>query len=322
MGEPRVIAPIMAAGQLMGYVSIAEGGRRLEELDRLAAEQAGMACAIVLLKEHTTWEVEQRVRGDFLNDLLSGEIPDDAIMLSRAAYLGHDLLTPHRVVIVQGKGAGTDNMVPSPDVSERILKVLSRRSGNHLAARRGEGIVLLIPDDPLISTGNQRVRALISDIERECRQSITHAVISIGVGGRCRELKAYRESYLQATRALTIVSKTGQERPIVWAEDLGIISLLVASDDPAGLLAFAEEVLGPLARQRHGLQDPLLTTLVAYFREDCSVDRTATVLHLHISSVKYRLRRIAELTQMDLSRSEDRFKLQLALKVRQALEAE
>lgn len=59
----------------------------------------------------------------------------------------------------------------------------------------------------------------------------------------------------------------------------------------------------------------LLLTLETYLRQNCSQNRTAEALHVHLNSLKYRLRRIVELTSLDLRDSEALFYLQLSLRI-------
>ena len=59
----------------------------------------------------------------------------------------------------------------------------------------------------------------------------------------------------------------------------------------------------------------LLMTLETYLRQNCSQNRTAEALHVHLNSLKYRLRRIVELTGLDLRDSEALLYLQLSLRI-------
>ena len=59
----------------------------------------------------------------------------------------------------------------------------------------------------------------------------------------------------------------------------------------------------------------LLLTLETYLAQNCSQNRTADALHVHLNSLKYRLHRIVELTELDLRDSEELLYLQLSLRL-------
>lgn len=58
-----------------------------------------------------------------------------------------------------------------------------------------------------------------------------------------------------------------------------------------------------------------MTTLERYLDSGCDARATAERLHLHRTSLYYRLGRIEELTGRDLSAGPDRLELHLALKL-------
>ncbi len=57
----------------------------------------------------------------------------------------------------------------------------------------------------------------------------------------------------------------------------------------------------------------LLHTLETYLRNSCSQNLTAEALHIHLNSLKYRLRRIEELTEIRFKDAEEIFYLELSL---------
>ena len=59
----------------------------------------------------------------------------------------------------------------------------------------------------------------------------------------------------------------------------------------------------------------LLNTLDTYLKQNCSQNRTAESLHIHLNSLKYRLRRITEFTGINFKDAEEIFYLQLSLRI-------
>src|SRR3989442_2887965 len=100
MSRERLIAPIFAANQVLGYISILDHPPHNEELAFMAIEQAALVLALSIAKERELSEVEGRVRGEFLEDLLHGTYGDEAAAQRRARHVGYPMQGSHIVVLV------------------------------------------------------------------------------------------------------------------------------------------------------------------------------------------------------------------------------
>ncbi len=91
------------------------------------------------------------------------------------------------------------------------------------------------------------------------------------------------------------------------------VTLLAAVPDDVRR-AFAARLLGAVLDydRRHGSE--LLPTLETFLRCAGSWNRCAAELHVHVNTVRYRVRRVEELTHRDLSRIEDQVDVFLALR--------
>jgi purine catabolism regulator len=83
---------------------------------------------------------------------------------------------------------------------------------------------------------------------------------------------------------------------------------------------FHQETLGALAAHDREKGSRLVSTLDAFLRSGNATEAAAR-LSLHRNSLLYRLRRIREITGLDLDDPETRFALHLALRVGDALRA-
>jgi len=63
-----------------------------------------------------------------------------------------------------------------------------------------------------------------------------------------------------------------------------------------------------------------METLRNYFDTNLNTNETAERLYLHINTLRYRLKRIEELTNTSLQKMDDRCNLYIALKVHDVLE--
>src|SRR5713101_8083241 len=98
MSRERLIAPILAANQVLGYISVLDHPPHNEELAFMAIEKAALVLALSIVKERELSEVESRVRGEFLEDLLHGTYGDEAAAQRRARHVGYPLHGSHIVM--------------------------------------------------------------------------------------------------------------------------------------------------------------------------------------------------------------------------------
>jgi carbohydrate diacid regulator len=133
------------------------------------------------------------------------------------------------------------------------------------------------------------------------------ASLRAGIGTRFRGLAGFRTSYQQALHALRCAGR--QPSIVFWPTDVRLFDELIASPG-----AEVEEVIPPATRQV--LQDSTSrTTLEAFFAAELSIADAARTLLLHPNSLRYRLRRIAELTGLDPRRPTDAIELITAARV-------
>jgi hypothetical protein len=101
----------------------------------------------------------------------------------------------------------------------------------------------------------------------------------------------------------------------VDAAQIGSIGLLLSLLHEEARQAFRGRLLDPLLAydREHGTE--LVRTLEVFLRCSGSWTKAAEVMFVHVNSLRYRIRRIEELTGRDLSSLEDQAALLLALRL-------
>lgn len=133
----------------------------------------------------------------------------------------------------------------------------------------------------------------------------------IGIGAPQSSVRAARTSHRQAVIGTRVARLRTGDAAVRW-ESLGPFRLLgSASEDD-----LAAALLDAPARRLLAHGDPeLARTALVYLDEAGSIQRTTQRLGIHRQTAYYRLRRIAEITGLDLANGEDRLSLHLALKL-------
>jgi purine catabolism regulator len=80
---------------------------------------------------------------------------------------------------------------------------------------------------------------------------------------------------------------------------------------------YYESVLGPIENGEGEYGDELLRSLEAFLEHNGQWERAARQLYCHRHTLRYRIRRVEELTGRDLSRARDRIEFWLALRAKE-----
>jgi hypothetical protein len=137
------------------------------------------------------------------------------------------------------------------------------------------------------------------------------ANLSAGISMPVYDTRELKIAYEQAYFAMTACEEPGIRHCLDYAPSF-FIRLLKENELSAHLRHPAILIL-----QRYDMANhtELLETLGSSLSHNCSQNLTAEALHIHLNSLKYRLRRIAELTDINFKDSEEIFYLQLSLKL-------
>ena len=176
-----------------------------------------------------------------------------------------------------------------------------------MAARLSDVIVLADTEAPW-----ERFHAgVVAELRGTC--------CAIGVGGRCQEIADFPRSYRESQLALRIQNAVGGTEQVTLFDDLGVYQVL--GTNTSSMESFVRDWLGALLDYDtvHGAR--LVTTLSEYLDSGGSYSASAVALSVHPSTLKYRLRRIREVSGLDLSIADTRFNLQLATRAWRTLQA-
>lgn len=150
--------------------------------------------------------------------------------------------------------------------------------------------------------------------------------------GRATPAARARESYHEARCALEArmlgiggvddaVAGNGSTGPdllrVATFRDLGSFQLLLSLQDDESLRLFCESLLSPIEQGEGHYGGELLRSLEAFIEENGQWERAARRLYCHRHTLRYRIRKIEELTGRDLSSARNRIEFWLALRGRE-----
>ena len=269
----------------------------------MALEHGATVLALELSRLQSVLEAESRLGGDLLEELLLGT--DDERARMRTQILGYDLGLQQRVGVLDYPKS----------VSEDEAFHAVRRAAQSLGARplfgSRRGTVVVLAD---ASLSWQSLRAEIDvELGREgCR---------IGVGGSCNQAADVPRSYREAQLALQLLASGPQGSSVISFDALGVFEMLADAKDPDTIHRFVRRWLGALLDYDEIRGAELVPTLSAYLEGGQNYGHAAHTLGVHRNTLRYRLRRISEISGHDLGDPDVQFNLQLASRAWRTLAA-
>jgi len=326
--RPIDVVPVRAGSDLLGLLGVglhapvvdgsAEAQGRLRAL-----EHGSTVLALELSKERATAEVERRLRGDLVEELLAGGLESvEAERLARQAErLGHRLPAKAWVVVLEPDDDATEVALSAPGRQDRLDAALSglirSRMQGALTVVRSASAVFLIPEDvaPDLATAER----LAAQILAGATPVMKPGTASVGVGNIANSMAELARSHLEARQALRLTRRAGGHGRVASYRSLGAFRLLLEVQTPDALRRFVEELLGPLLKYAQSRDTPLLETLEALSGARWVRRAAARQLGIHINSMSYRVERIQALTGLSLDDPETRVAISIALRARAML---
>ena len=296
-GDHVSVQPIGARGRVEAFLAMGKG-EGLSQFDRIVASHALSLLAVELDKSRALAEAERRLRGDLLDALVEGRSSPEEVARGLRRF---GLAADDRLAVL-----ALESQTPIHELTWAVEDVLSRRRGGFLTAPRDEVLyVVMAPHDP---RSLEDLRVAIS--ER------LGAPVTVGAGAGVAPGETAR-SFREARYALQVCRV--DDRRLADFASLGTYRLLLSLQEPDALRAFADSVLSPLDRYDQEDGGDLLGSLRSFLEHNARWEAAAGALFVHRHTLRYRMRKVEELTGRDLGSPHDRMEFWLALRARELL---
>ena len=289
----RLAVPLVAGDELVGLL-VARDTAAID-LARAVASQAAVGVRKLQLIERLT---ERNLIKEFFEELAGGRVRGD--LTGRATRLGCDLDRPHVVLAA----------APANDELEQALTAAFSGS---LLDRKDDELRGLVPIPP---AGPERVTRAVRAVHAALAEPV-----AIGLSGPCAGAASFAEGFEHARQARLGSAVLHRTPAVVPFDELGaykyLLGIAVDRDSSDPTMAAVER----LVRYDEQRSAALLPTLEEFLRRHGSISATAETLHVHQNTLRQRLRRIQEVSGLDLRR-DDWLMVEIAVRLvhlRQAL---
>ncbi|WP_158299666.1 PucR family transcriptional regulator [Glycomyces paridis] len=287
---------------------------------------------LVVDDDHTRWPPERRLVAEQLSALLMLELDDPAQRpaphvelvtalkegrveehLMRSAGLPAD--GPVTVIVARGEPEALRETVVAETVAGAAGGDDPLAAPVAAWATHGEETVAVLTGPGAAAAE----RTALVAWARRCAGVLSSAgrpalgAVSVGLADPVRSLEGLPGALEQARHTAALAQPAPGRVDVAEPDHLVSHRMLLAAVEPGVRHTFRTRVLQPLLDYDERHRSDLLVTLRRFLECDGSWRQCALSLHLHVNTVRYRMRRVEELTGRDLRNPLDRMDLALAV---------
>ncbi|HEY3557309.1 MAG TPA: helix-turn-helix domain-containing protein [Kribbella sp.] len=321
---PRVAVAVRAGDEILGSIWAAVRDPLSAERSQ-ALRDAAKLVALHMLRIRAGADVERRLRADLVSTALEGGagaraaldrlgLADQPVVVLALGIIASDTLDESLV------GQADESLVSQAGLAGERQR-LADAFAMHLGAVHPRAAAALVGD---VAYGLVPVRRDRSDGEERAVRIGTHflerigdrVTASIGVGPVVADAAQLPNARAGADRALRVLRTGRGSSRVARLADVHVDTLLLELRDL--IEARGDEPTGPIARlvaydRRHNTD--LVETLRAWLDAFGDVAAAAAAVYVHPNTFRYRLRRLAEVGELDLDDPDARFAAMLQLRV-------
>lgn len=303
-----IVAPIIVDKEYFGNITCWAVKQNHIAMDIAVLEKASSLISLEFLRLKVRYDMEQQYRSDFMRELLFNKSMTEMDLTELGKRYHIDNKSNYVcffVDTIKGPNVDLDFMQWKEELTVAIQELWP-----NILIGMIRGKICIIHQ----LNGQDNAQAVAEKI-----YNIIHSILKdveslyMGVGGVYDGFSGIRKSFYQAEQAIKLIEMNKSLEPIIYFEKLGMYRLLEPLIGTQTLSDFYDNSIGKLVNADS--KGELILTLQTYFNENEVLNTSADKLFIHVNTLKYRMKRIEEITGLDLRQSEDKLTLFLGLKI-------
>ncbi|WP_158233529.1 XylR N-terminal domain-containing protein [Sporosarcina sp. P29] len=310
--------PILLENKVYGFITIALN-RKSDNYHIDLLERVAVVVALYMQNQRVAIETEQRLKGELLEQLLNEKSADVGDIFNRFSYLGYDLKQPHYIIYIEIN----DRIINEEDNLNydylRIRRQLTnlfqnenKYTSNVPVLTKLNTVQTIVPkqflenENVTIQEFGERLLKIIDVPEKQ---------ICIGISDKTEKISDFNSRAKEAKKAVELAKFRSRDSGVILSSELGNLTLFLNAREPEELESFASLKLKEIIDYDKKKNSELLETLFYYSQNEFNLHKTAREMSISISGMRYRILRIEELLSVELSNSNSRFEIQMALQI-------
>ena len=203
------------------------------------------------------------------------------------------------------------------DISEQLLRAVRMsfvRQNQLLYLKEEDGVAAVIE----LEAGDKvhkLMRQKRKEIEENLRYSRKNVSVNMGIGKVFIGADSIKKSVTEARKANKVIKTDGETGNLRYYDEIGIYRIFFNLSDDKVLRNLLTETLGAIMQYDDENGSDMVHTLEVFLEQGCNIAAATDALYVHRNTVKYRIKRIEEIMNIDLKDVTVQFNLRLAFKI-------
>ncbi|EHQ88538.1 PucR family transcriptional regulator [Desulfosporosinus youngiae] len=317
------VFPSFIKNELLGFLFVFSETPNSADIQTLG-EAVSLVLAVQLAKEKEFSLTEKTYIDAFMFDLLYGNIESGEDIISRGELWGWDLSRPQCVIVFELDDydyfSGDRKLLEVLfDSVQAVMNEMSEKP--ILTKKKGEVIAILFKSKDSKQEQREYTKLLVDKIKSLVQHRIPSKVLRLGIGRIYKNAKDVFRSYQEAKVALELGKLMDSRLQTPFFIKLGLARILY-NHDRHELAELYKETLGELERYDLQHNTDFMKTLETFLAHRCDLKETAKVSFVHPNTLRYRLKKIEEILDVDLDDFDTKLNLMVAFKIKFLKKAE
>lgn len=303
------IFPCLVYNQIMGYLLI-KHEKPLSERELLLTKQIVSFLSIKFQEHRLRIEIEQRMIANIVDEILIQNHADESIILERIKFLGIQPQNNYFIIIVSCHENETEQ-VSSSTWQDLYSTMLKKYFANSAVLSKGDKLLSIVSvknKSPYLQNGAipKTLLQMISETSHQKGYSVY-----LGYSMIIKDLKLLPKCYEESQKAIKLGRIFRPKAKVYTYSDFIKEGLLLHSMGTFEHLWFKNSIIDTIQEYDQKYHAELWNTLEKSLNSS-SLEKAAQELHIHTSTLRYRLSKIYTLTSADFFSPDGRFLLKLA----------
>ncbi|WP_339184026.1 PucR family transcriptional regulator [Oceanobacillus sp. FSL W7-1293] len=300
----RMLIPLTSKNQIFGIIHVLYADEKLAETDSVTMKKMSNKLSELFMSDQIYYQknrlYEIELMESFLNDLKENEDKGITIVHFQAPWIRQsdqpaNLLVDSSCLIRKE----LDVLIKKFEFGQTLI---FEKHNYFYAFHYGEKVNYSM----LVKAWQQIV------VQYNARNSAEP--IRISISSCISDSQNFDQSIHSVTKMMEIGEKVKPEENVYIQDQLGIYEILINLTSEDVVQKYTDTVLSPLLREEN---DDLLHTLIVYLDNNGNISKTSEKLFIHRRTLNYRINKIEEELNMDISNPEAGFILRFCLKIKE-----
>lgn len=306
----RLAIAVRAGGEILGSIWVLEGDKRLGSAAEAALREAARVSALHLIRHRASENLARQVRGELVGSLLEGQGPIE----HAASRLGIEPRSSFTVMAFEIQSHEEAEIAVQRERALDLVSIHCEALGRRVSCVGiDRTIYALVPTPDSLKLS--RLPLLAETIIHRAEEAL-HTKLRAGIGSTVSTLRETPRSRLEADQVLRSLATDPNARAVSDIHDMRAHTILVELQDLAAerphLLAGK---IKTLVVNDESKGTAYVQTLRAFLDNFGDITRAADDVNVHPNTFRYRIRRLVELSGIDLADPVERLVTELQLRL-------